>query len=819
MSSNNNFKLTLKNFKCFSNYSIVIDTESVILFDGPSGIGKSSLIQAFLFAITGEGKKLYKQGTKSLSVELEYNGDKHFKILRKKGPESLKLFEGDKIFDDDEAQARINNFFGQNFIATSVIKQKGENSFLTSSAKDKMVFLQSLLFSSSDIDKQKEKVREEIKYSKDKLNMYATKIKTLQEVLNSKHIETNICENLNLSKEECESEIKKINQKMSSYNSQVSNLISDIQKLQRSQTINSEKDLSFKQIQSRLCIHNDQLDNVNKDITEIEHSFDLNEYENLSEKIDNIRLQIKLSKLETRYQQSKKLLMDNMKNEITNIQTKLENIKEKETLYEYKESDYDNLNEKKNILQKLKETTKKLDECLFDDDEITEKKEKVKDIKSFLEQAELYKSSLTCPHCSLQVRYVNSALEKLDKISDEFTKENISRNKNELKDLEKTLEKQENNKKIYDHYKKQKNDFEKKLESVSHIKEESIRKLSEIIDSIDENRSVRRQLKKQLQSIQSDLANIECHPQIEKDFKELKKLKSNIVDSEEGIETIEKTNDLESKLSDLVVLQKDQSRMKDRLDLLIEKRRTISKEIKKIGMTDEECNEKITEIFVTLSKIDQQLKDMNDKLEKLNKEDNVSNWNEQINKISKYVTYIERQEEVKKIEKQIEETNEKYKDQEKDSVNLNILLEGIEYAESSMLSKFIDTINHNLSVHLEAFFDEPMHVQIKSFKEGKKDTEKPQINMDIFYKGNETDLSNLSGGEYDRLNLALTLTFNCISNSPILILDESLSSINQELSTEIIMHMKETISHKLVWMTQHQAVKGMFDKVYNIQIE
>ena len=90
------YKLTLKNFKCFSSYEVEIDHSATILFDGPSGIGKSTLIQAFIFAITGEGKKLFKQGTKSLSVELIVNNTKPFRIVRKKGPESLRVYEFSK---------------------------------------------------------------------------------------------------------------------------------------------------------------------------------------------------------------------------------------------------------------------------------------------------------------------------------------------------------------------------------------------------------------------------------------------------------------------------------------------------------------------------------------------------------------------------------------------------------------------------------------------------------------------------------------------------------------------------------------------------
>jgi ABC-type Mn2+/Zn2+ transport system ATPase subunit len=117
---------------------------------------------------------------------------------------------------------------------------------------------------------------------------------------------------------------------------------------------------------------------------------------------------------------------------------------------------------------------------------------------------------------------------------------------------------------------------------------------------------------------------------------------------------------------------------------------------------------------------------------------------------------------------------------------------------------------------LDAFFSEPITVTVKAFKDGKKGETKPLIDIEIIYKGNEVDVANLSGGEYDRLNLAFSVTFNCLSSSDILILDESLASINQELAGDIITHLKEHCTDKVIWMTQHQAVTGMFDCVHEI---
>ena len=235
----------------------------------------------------------------------------------------------------------------------------------------------------------------------------------------------------------------------------------------------------------------------------------------------------------------------------------------------------------------------------------------------------------------------------------------------------------------------------------------------------------------------------------------------------------------------------EQERMKDDLEVLLDKKRGITKEIKSIGSSVDECELILNKLSKLIESCVQHILRQEEQLVFVKDNNKCDKWHNKIEKLRLQKIYVEQINETKRIEKEVQDINDNYKALEKSCVNYSIIAEGIDHAESMLLSRFIDTINHNLSIHLDAFFEEPMHVQIKSFKEG-KDKEKPVINLEIFYKGNETDLS------------------------PVLILDESLASINQELSTDIIMHMKEAISSKLIWMTQHQAVKGMFDKVYSV---
>jgi DNA repair exonuclease SbcCD ATPase subunit len=142
--------------------------------------------------------------------------------------------------------------------------------------------------------------------------------------------------------------------------------------------------------------------------------------------------------------------------------------------------------------------------------------------------------------------------------------------------------------------------------------------------------------------------------------------------------------------------------------------------------------------------------------------------------------------------------------------------EKIAEAESIALSNLINTINTNVQLYLDAFFEkEPIQVSISCFKIV-KDTKKPQITINTVYKGNQVELSNLSGGEYDRVVLAFALTFADITQSPLLLLDECVSSLDQENADLVFNCIKSQCRNKLVVLIAHQIVTGMFDKKMNL---
>jgi ABC-type transport system involved in cytochrome bd biosynthesis fused ATPase/permease subunit len=74
----------------------------------------------------------------------------------------------------------------------------------------------------------------------------------------------------------------------------------------------------------------------------------------------------------------------------------------------------------------------------------------------------------------------------------------------------------------------------------------------------------------------------------------------------------------------------------------------------------------------------------------------------------------------------------------------------------------------------------------------------------------------LSGGELSRVILAFTLALAEIHNSPLILLDESTASLDQDLTSSVITGLKENFSSRLVILIAHQVVQGVFDKVIKL---
>lgn len=143
-------RLILENFKCYSTLDLQLKETGITLLSGSSGNGKTSIVQAIFFAISGTGgPNLVKDGEKKCRVQFQY---KHVDIVRTKHPVSLTLvLNGSERYVEMDAQTRIDHVFGSCYELCGYIPQSYYRSFLFLTARDKLDVLKKVCFNNTQI--------------------------------------------------------------------------------------------------------------------------------------------------------------------------------------------------------------------------------------------------------------------------------------------------------------------------------------------------------------------------------------------------------------------------------------------------------------------------------------------------------------------------------------------------------------------------------------------------------------------------------------------------------------------------------------------
>jgi DNA repair exonuclease SbcCD ATPase subunit len=136
-----------------------------------------------------------------------------------------------------------------------------------------------------------------------------------------------------------------------------------------------------------------------------------------------------------------------------------------------------------------------------------------------------------------------------------------------------------------------------------------------------------------------------------------------------------------------------------------------------------------------------------------------------------------------------------------------------------VVSQVLDEINLRAKYWLDQLFDGEVSANLMPFKKLKsKEETVDKISLEVFFNGTKLSDYNddLSGGQKVRLRTAFSLAMSDMFNSPILILDESFSGVDNATVLDCLEAIHPLAQRKLVLVVEHGASSYQFDQTIQL---
>jgi exonuclease SbcC len=807
-------KIQLKNFKCYEDKAFDFGTDGLTLLNGKSGCGKSTIIQAIYFALFGGGRKLVTYGKKSCSVSLDFDG---MQIVRTKTPNHLVV---NNVYEDDAAQEIINNKFGDTFNVTGYIAQNAMNSFILMSSVDKLAFLEKFAFKDVNLAKLKLMTKNLIKERNETLIKTMTKLDMIECSINEFEVPEDVTFPLKCKKSQ--RNIKTDNETV-----KMNNCTVRIKKTHKTLIVLNNELRSTMLFTGALANHEQNKKDFTKELTQQQNLVEfvddhlLQQYQ---EALSYILTHKELTGLSERISDDRSILEHLQNQEMQGLKNRLSTLRNGHW-EEYQEDELiENIEAYKEMLQDslrmsdMRCKLKDLEPCDINIETteliVSEKKLNLETKKELLRKIKLQGVLLECPECDAKLCMKDGKLVAPGEVV-----------KSEFNIQQLTL------------------DIRELSSSISKLQEQIA------IDRINTDRII--QVKARIEQIESryeELLPVEetnfSLDYMQRYLRDHRRISNDILSIEKRIELkswsasiIDLIEELALKNKRFGTLENDGD-VPEHSDIAEETLRDNIKQMERVSGKNKSARSRIKTVEISIKNVEKRIdKDTN----LFYKTNTVIRTIEVVeNDIATKTKFIEEQElehkkhdsNLKKIRlfQQYSEKMERYTELKTRAADMErqVVLDRKKYAgvtslkakileaESIAIGNIVATINTHARIYLDCFFpDDPISVSLLPFKETKKAI-KPQINIQVEYKSMEADLTMLSGGELSRVILAYTLALGEIFNTPLLLLDESTSSLDQEMSGVVFDGLRDHFNGKLVLIVAHQVVTGVFDNVIKL---
>jgi DNA repair exonuclease SbcCD ATPase subunit len=143
------------------------------------------------------------------------------------------------------------------------------------------------------------------------------------------------------------------------------------------------------------------------------------------------------------------------------------------------------------------------------------------------------------------------------------------------------------------------------------------------------------------------------------------------------------------------------------------------------------------------------------------------------------------------------------------------LKEKVDFAAAEAVESKIAEINANATFYVDRMFDgHGTVINLSNFTTTKKGDERAKIGVNVFHKGVDgVGMKEFSGGEVTRACLAFQLGLSDLYSSPILMIDEGLTGLEDGLRDECMEVIRTASENKLVIVIEHGANESIFDEI------
>jgi DNA repair exonuclease SbcCD ATPase subunit len=695
--------LEVFNFRCYRGaHRFEFDDHGLTLISGASGAGKSSLMMAMFFAITGNAPpKVIADGCDTCRVTLVW--DPSLTITRSKRPNRVYVdimsdSEDKRHYEDDLAQSYIHRIFGRHFDVTSYIQQQYQRTFVYASPSDKLEMLEKLCFDATSDDLHPEHLKKQCAILQRETQNQHTERKGRLATLESMYPTP-------LTPPET----------LPVFSAEHLTRLQSKREILREQLFLVDQKMHYEECYLRTCSELSEL-SLPENLTEQQLQ-------------DHIHASKRLEQLQKDF--DKHVWAKHSKEECDLMIT--DYLRDIASLKEYKEAS----------------------------DSVTRLSSYVKELRSIEEEkdriAQLHEGEYECPECKTALMLMNDELVRLRRSKRLNTFLPLSEKKTRIQALDRQAEV-----------------LRSKTQSIGHY-EERMKTLEEQIDPQED-----------ISSLESDLSWLQAYVAEQTQ----KETQNNVYIRQQAQLQKQLIPDLESTTAQVLL---DQFQRKKNL----ESQRLAFKD--RIDSFDRNLASKAT--------LETEAKDIESEirfLESLREQVEVCKFKE-----AEYLKFTQ-------VQSIIRSTREELTRLERQMNALADLKQVISKSESEVIDAKIEDISTLVNVYAEHIFSDPITVELKTIKKSSTATEKVQIQLEVFYKNMQCDISLLSGGEQARLNLAFILAFAHVFQSPLLLLDECTSNLDQEL-TEVVLEHIQSVGITKVILIAHQVVEGNFGQILKLR--